>query len=80
MEINVRIYNKGKLVKRRIGQREDWKKIHGKLASAVGDKYLVEVDYGLQEDVFGNKVKFFNKGTYTNSKDAKQALSAFIEI
>jgi len=45
MTITVRIYNKkNKLVAIRIGQRDIWKKMYGKLASTVGHKWFVGVN------------------------------------
>lgn len=80
MTITIRIYNKkNKLVARRIGQRENWKKLYGKLASAVGHKWYSCVEYGYDNNVFGERVMFKNEGKYTKLSEAKKALSAFIE-
>ena len=80
MKIIVRVYKKGKVIRRWMTQdRTKWRKLHAKLASAGGKKYYVRVEYSIQENAYGKKELFFNEGVYDNSKEAKQALSAFME-
>lgn len=80
MKLTVRIYNKkNRLVARRVGNRENWRKIYGKLASAVGHKWYILVTYGKSKNVFGETVMFKNEGEYYKLADAKRALSAFME-
>jgi hypothetical protein len=63
----------------RHGSRENWAKLYGKLASAVGYKWHILVRYGYDRNVFGERVMFKNEGTYYKLSDAKQAFGAFIE-
>ena len=80
MEITVRIYNnKNKLVAYRVAKNGNSRKIYGRLASAVGQKWFLRVDYGYAKNVLGQRVLFKNEGEYTNLIDAKKALSAFLE-
>jgi hypothetical protein len=79
MKISVVIYKGSRLVGRRVGNKDNWRKIYGKLASAVGDKYLVRVEYGYDMDIFGKRVMFDNEYIGNNLSEAKQALAAFIE-
>jgi len=80
MKIVIRIYNKkNKLVARRMGGRDNWPKLYGKLASAVGHKWVIRVDYGYAENVFGERVMFKNEGVYYNVLEARRALAVFIE-
>ena len=79
MKIIVRLYKNGKVIKRIVAPREKWRKVYAKLASAVADKWFVEVDYGYAKDVFGKRIMFKNTGTYNNLKESQKALQAFIE-
>jgi len=80
MKINVTLYNKNnKVVGHRHGIRANWKKLYGKLASAVAHKWYIKVDYGYGRDVWGKQEKFINEGVYYNLLEAKKALSAFME-
>ena len=83
MNIIVRIYNKkGRVIGRRTGGKENWKKLYGKLASAYGHnrpyRWWVHVSYGHDKNVFGKRVLFKNEGEYYNAKDATRALQAFM--
>lgn len=80
MEIIIRLYKKGKVVRRYItSDRKKFRKMYAKLASAVADKYYIRVNYGYDKDVFGKREMFYNEYFDTNLKDAKKALSAFLE-
>jgi hypothetical protein len=80
MTITVRIYNKkNKLIGRRTANRDNWRKLYGKLASAVGHKWFIRVEYGYDKDVYGKRHLFVNEGEYTKLSEAKKALSAFME-
>ena len=79
MMITVRIYKKNKLVGRRMADKSNWRKLYGKLASAGGDKWFVQVAYGYDKNVFGKRTLFKNEGEYTKLSEAKRALSAFLE-
>jgi hypothetical protein len=81
MKIIIRKYNdKGKLIGRRLGNRDNWKKLYGKLASPVAHTYVVRVEYGYEKDVSGKKVLFHNEYEGNSLQEAKQALSAFMEL
>lgn len=44
------------------------------------EKYLtIRVEYGYQKDQNNKNIMFFNEGTYTTAKEAKQAFNSFIE-
>lgn len=79
MKVQVKIYKKNKLIKRMIGDRSKWRKLHAKLASAGADKWFIRVEYGIQKDHRGKDIMFFNEYKGINLAEAKQALSAFIE-
>ena len=54
--------------------------MYAKLASAVGHKWHILVHYGFQKNAYGEKTMFKNEGIYYRLSDAKNALTAFIEI
>jgi hypothetical protein len=82
MKITIRIYNKNKLIARRIGEYKNWKKLYGKLASALsqnGTRWVVHVDYGKQLNNLGKMERFTNDYDGHYLAEAKFALKAFIE-
>jgi hypothetical protein len=91
MKIIIRIYKGKKVVKRLIANKDKWRKAYAKLASAVGDKYFVRVEYGEARTNFdhtvcysdGMKTKktdmFYNEYEGTSVTEAKHALQAFME-
>lgn len=44
------------------------------------EKIDIKVWYGKRKNTYGEIVYFTNEGIYTNTKDAKQAFLAFIEL
>lgn len=85
MKIIIRTYNrKNKLKARRIGNRNKWAKMYGKLRQVVAKndifRIVVRVEYGKKENVYGEKELFWNEYDGNSLKEAKKALSAFIEL
>ena len=80
MKITVRLYRKGRLIKRTTVDRAKWRKVYAKLASAVAHKYCIKVDYGIFKNVWGKRTMFSNEGIYDTRKEARQALRAFMEL
>ena len=80
MKIIIRLYKKGKVIKWYItSDRTKFRKMYSKLASAVAEKYFVRVEYGYDKDASGKRIMFYNEYFGSNLREAKQALSAFIE-
>ncbi len=63
-----------------LGGKDNWRHLYSKTEAADFSRAFLKVSYGKHEDTFGKMVMFTNEGTYTNKKDLKQALSAFLEV
>jgi hypothetical protein len=80
MKIIIRLYDaKGSVIKRITGSRENWRKMYAKLASAVAQKYLVRVEYGIGPTAQKTREMFFNEYEGSSLSEAKVALKAFLE-
>jgi hypothetical protein len=79
MKITVRLYKRGKVIKRLLANRDKWRKIYSKIASAAAQKWYIRVEYGKYKNCFGNIQIFYNDGIYTNEKEAKKVFKIFIE-
>ena len=55
------------------------RRFFSKLSLAQFTKAIVRVEYGYDKGFRGKRVLFYNEGKYTNRKEAKEALRAFLE-
>ena len=78
--INLTIIDKNNNKTYYYGPSTRWRRFYSTIASAVAQKYIIRVSYGRHIDNFGKKTLFFNKAICDNKKDAKEVLSAFLEI
>lgn len=79
MKIIIRLYRHNRVIKRLIGNRDNWRKLYARLASAVSERYLVRVEYGSGITNKETTEMFYNEYEGESLIEAKQALKAFLE-